>query len=125
MGGSRVARFKTGESWWLDRDQEYLLAQPEQQQRYQVDAWQELIQNYLQCKTQSVQNGFGEWKDYPSPRLEPLADVTISEILEHAIGLDKARWVTNRTKSHCSLPDSFGFRAVSRQSQQPAAMAIS
>ena len=43
-----VARYRKGECWWPDRDFERKYIVPEQEQRYEADAWQEPIAVFLQ-----------------------------------------------------------------------------
>jgi len=42
-----VVRYRRGEAWWPDRDFELKYAMPEQAERYEGDAWEEPIANFL------------------------------------------------------------------------------
>lgn len=39
-----------------------------------------------------MENGYGERNPYRRPRPEPLDDVSVAEIMEHALGMEKGRW---------------------------------
>ena len=84
-------RFKQGEVWWLDTAELNLLAQHEQDERYEPGVWDDIIL---------------EWADDPRRREDlfngitvPVAPwdgsepgkITIGDILIHAIGKDKDR----------------------------------
>ncbi len=43
-----VARFRAGETWWIDSAELSATAAEEQQQRYDEDAWQPLIADWVQ-----------------------------------------------------------------------------
>ena len=66
-----VARFKAGESWWLDREVEAFAAE-EQEQRRQGDPWEEPILDWLGRQTK--------------------AEHTVAEILQGAIGREVGDW---------------------------------
>lgn len=61
--------YREGVKWWVEPDERELF-RIEQDKRFQEDAWQEPIEDYLYNKTR----------------------VTIAELLEHALKLEKARW---------------------------------
>jgi predicted P-loop ATPase len=42
-----VVRFRGGEPWWIDSAELGLLATKEQQERYDEDAWQPLIEEWV------------------------------------------------------------------------------
>jgi predicted P-loop ATPase len=46
-----VARYRYGERWWPDKDFERTHIMPQQAARYEADAWEEDIANYLATKT--------------------------------------------------------------------------
>lgn len=49
--GEAVHRFRSGEQWWPDRDFEREHIQPEQDARYEVDAWEYAIEEYVRNRT--------------------------------------------------------------------------
>lgn len=64
-----VHRYKSGEVWWLNREQERL-AVAEQDARYRADAWEDLVAGYL------------EFRDATN----------IPTLLDKAIGMGKSEW---------------------------------
>ena len=90
-----VHRFREGAIWWIDDPAILAEARDEQDRRYQSDAWDDLIEHWLTYEIRTVSDGF---PDYGNSRTEsvqrpkPLADVSVGEILEEAIGLEPARW---------------------------------
>lgn len=64
-----VHRFKAGERWWVEVHERELFT-VEQDKRFQEDAWQEPIEDYLVGKKL----------------------VSTGELLEHALKIDKPRW---------------------------------
>jgi len=39
-----------------------------------------------------MQNGLGESNAYRRPRPSPLQDVSVAEVLQHALAIEKGRW---------------------------------
>lgn len=64
-----VHRFKAGERWWVEPHERELFV-VEQEKRFQEDAWRDAIEDYLVGKKM----------------------VTVSEVMEHALKIDRARW---------------------------------
>jgi predicted P-loop ATPase len=85
-------RFRRNEPWWLESQELDALAAEEQAERYQGDAWDEPIQVYLENEIEWLENGFGECKQFRRPRPTPLHDVSVAEVMERALGIEKARW---------------------------------
>ena len=85
-------RFRAGHPWWLQSRELETLAADQQADRYQGDAWEKPIRSYLENETRWLENDMGENRAYPRPRREPLDDVSVGEILEHALGIEKSRW---------------------------------
>jgi len=85
-------RFCRKEPWWLETQALDGLASDEQSERYQGDAWDDLIEAYLQNDIEWMQNGLGEHRAYPRPRPSPLQDVSVAEVLQHALAIEKGRW---------------------------------
>jgi predicted P-loop ATPase len=85
-------RFRGNEPWWLETQALDGLAAEEQAERYQGDAWDDLIESYLENDTEWMQNGLGESHAYRRPRPSPLQDVSVAEVLQHALAIEKGRW---------------------------------
>ena len=85
-------RFLRGEPWWLESRELDALAAEEQAERYQGDAWDEPIEAYLENEIEWLENGYGERKPFRRPRPTPLHDVSVAEVMERALGIEKARW---------------------------------
>ena len=47
-----VDLYHRGEPWWPDRDFELAHIAPQQEARYETDAWQDMIETYLARQTQ-------------------------------------------------------------------------
>jgi predicted P-loop ATPase len=86
-----VARFKAGETWWLDEEQERG-AQVEQEQRQEADPWEGRITHALEAGVQKrgFQRVCGGGPEWGIPPAAP--HVSVSEILEYAIGLPAGNW---------------------------------
>ena len=84
-------RFKEGEVWWLDTAELNLLAQQEQDQRYEPGVWDDIILEWADDprRREDLSNGI-TIPVAPWDGSEP-GKVTISDILIHAIGKDKDR----------------------------------
>lgn len=74
-----VHRFKAGAIWWLTDPELIGAAREEQDARREPDAWDEKINFWL-------------LNDSNFRRPNPIRDVSISQILEGAIGLEPGRW---------------------------------
>lgn len=74
-----VERFKAGAIWWLTDTELIGAAREEQDARREPDAWDEKITSWLLY-------------DGNIKRFEAIRDVSISEILQHAIVLEPGRW---------------------------------
>ena len=74
-----VDRFKAGAIWWLTDTDLIGEAREEQEARREPDAWDEKINFWL-------------LNDSSFRRPNPLRDVSVSEILQQAIGLEPGRW---------------------------------
>lgn len=90
-----VARYRDGAIWWLDEPELVASAKAEQEQRYQSDAWDALIERWLVYERRRVSHGYGnfdEWRDEEVERSSPLSDTSVGEILKGALAIDPARW---------------------------------
>src|SRR5262249_23462341 len=77
-----VCRFQAGESWWEMPSSTAI----EQENRYAPPAWCDPIEHYL-AYAPSPRDPGSELK-----RSRPLTEISISEILEHALLLPPAQW---------------------------------
>lgn len=85
-------RYRKGEPWWLETPELNACASEEQADRYHGDAWEEVIRDYLDNEIEWADYGCGAWRSHRSARPQPLTDVTVGEILEKALGIEKGRW---------------------------------
>jgi hypothetical protein len=82
-------RYKDNHVWWLDTDELNRLASEEQEARYEPGVWDEVILDWLESPRQR-----DEWNekgncDVPiEPFHSTLGEVTITDILVHAVGKD-------------------------------------
>ena len=102
-------RFRVGEPWWLETAELNALASEEQADRYQGDAWEEPIRAYLDNEIEWMDNGYGSRTPYRHPRVEALTDVTVGEILEKALGIEKGRWTQTDQNRVARCLVSMGF----------------
>jgi putative DNA primase/helicase len=90
-----VARYREGAIWWFEEPALITLAKAEQDQRYHADAWDARIDRWLVFERRRINHGYGsydDWRDEEVERAPPLTDVSVSEILESALGIEPARW---------------------------------
>ncbi len=89
------ARHGEGAVWWLEDEEDIREASAAQDERFQSDAWEDLIDRWLAVERKRVNYGYGfseDWREEDVPRETPLTDVSVSEILRDAIGLEPGRW---------------------------------
>jgi putative DNA primase/helicase len=101
-----VARHRAGAIWWLDDPELIALAKAEQDARYQSDAWDDRIERWLAVERKRVNRGYAgydDWREEEVPRAATLNDVSVSEILQQAIGIEPGRWVPDRSNARRSL----------------------
>jgi hypothetical protein len=119
-------RFRAGEPWWLDSRQLNAAATEEQDDRYQGDAWEDPIRQYLESEVHWSENGYGERKPYYVPRPEPLNDTSVAEVLEHALRIERGRWSqVGRPEPGRALPRQQGLQAAQGPSERRARVAVS
>jgi putative DNA primase/helicase len=90
-----VARYREGATWWLDDPTLIQAAGEAQQERFQADAWDAKIDRWLTHERSRVNYGsagFDDWREVETERTTPLTDVSVGEVLEHALGIEPARW---------------------------------
>jgi len=86
-----VHLLRTGEQWWLQRS-EVSLSQESQEARYAGDAWEQKVSDYLVDKDQ----------------------VTVGEVLQHAIGLEIGRWGQSEQNRVAKVLKRLGWRRTQR-----------
>mgnify|MGYP003335377230 CR=1 FL=1 len=90
-----VFRYGQGAIWWFDEPDLIALVEVEQEERYQADAWDPLIDRWLIFERRRVNRGYvgyDDWQDEEVERTAPLTDVSVGEILEHVLRLEPAKW---------------------------------
>jgi len=90
-----VARYRAGAPWWIEDRTLVAEASAAQEARYQGDAWDARIERWLISERKSVNVGVGHFEDWQErfvPRAKPLTDVSVSELLEQALGIEAAKW---------------------------------
>ena len=88
-------RYRQGAVWWLTDPALIEAARAEQDARYQSDAWDALIDRWLTVETRRVDRGYAgyeDWREVETERAAPLADVSVGDILQNAIGIEPGRW---------------------------------
>lgn len=83
-------RYRAGDSWWLQTRELEALAGEEQSARYQGDAWDNLICGYVEGGTNRAGNSYRD--QTVDCGNDGLSDVSIAEILQHALNIEKGRW---------------------------------
>ena len=87
-----VARFNNKERWWLDAETEKA-AEQEQYQRYQSGQWDNIIETWLANPEPSAQYGsLSDVIKIPGLWSSTTDEVTIDDILLHAIGKPRDKW---------------------------------
>jgi predicted P-loop ATPase len=84
--------YRQGHPWWLETQELEALATEQQADRYQGDAWDDMIQVYLEHDISWAENGYGERRAIRQPRSRPLTDVSVAELLQKALNIPEGRW---------------------------------
>ena len=90
-----MAWYANGVEWWIEDEETKRMAEEAQEERYQGDAWDGLIDRWLVYSKERVCRGhppYEEWYDEEVARPEPLTDVSVADILGQAIGIEPGRW---------------------------------
>jgi predicted P-loop ATPase len=103
-------RFRRGDPWWLETRELDELAAEQQAERYQGDAWEDIIAEWLEYDVQWSDNGFHERVRHTFPRSQPLNDVSVREVLEQAIGIERGRWTQSDQNRVVRCLTIMGFR---------------
>jgi predicted P-loop ATPase len=93
--GEAVARFHGGEHWWPDKDFEHEHIAPEQAERYEADAWEEAISNYVAT----------------------VSKVTISQVARDALNLDTPRIGTAEQRRIAAALEQLGWHRLPKDWQ--------
>src|SRR6185312_2751482 len=80
--------YRKGVPWWPNRDFEHLHIRPQQEARYEADAWEETIGAYLAVN----------------------AKVTIGQVAQHALGIDTGRVGTAEQRRIGAALERLGWR---------------
>lgn len=86
--------YRAGQSWWPNATFEREFIRPEQDDRYEEDAWQGIVADYLER------------------RLE----VTITDIAKQAIGIDASHIGTSEQRRIAAILDRLGWERGRRRS---------
>lgn len=90
-----VVRYREGAIWWLQDPALIAMAEEVQTERMQSDAWDGLIERWIGFQRRRVNRGYAgydDWQEEELRRSSPLADVSVGEILEQAIGVEPGHW---------------------------------
>ena len=115
-----VVRYREGAIWWLQDPALIAMADALQATRLQADAWDDLIEHWLAFERRRVNRGYvgyDDWQDEEVERVAPLTDVSVGEILEQAIGVERARWTKGdqmRVGAYLKAAKWERYRATSR-----------
>lgn len=85
-----VSLFRAGERWWPDADFESQHIRPQQDARYEADAWEQAVATYLDGKNR----------------------VTVMEVAVHGLGFEKARLGTADQRRIGAALDRVGWRSA-------------
>jgi predicted P-loop ATPase len=80
-------RYKAGEPWWLETPELEALATAEQEARYVIDEWFDIVADWIGKR----------------------ADVSIPEVLEHALGFGRQQWTEAMQKRVGRILTKLGF----------------
>jgi predicted P-loop ATPase len=90
-----VARYRKGEAWWPDKDFEQKWIMPEQAARYEADAWEENIGEFLAKATQ----------------------VTVGQIARDALNIETPRIGTADQRRIAAALEQFGWKRQPKDSR--------
>jgi predicted P-loop ATPase len=82
-----VHRYNASQPWWLETEELERLAAAEQQLRFKVDHWQEPIVDWLGNR----------------------GDVSVTEVLEHALGISREEWTQSAQNRVVTILTNLGF----------------
>jgi predicted P-loop ATPase len=90
-----VVRYRQGVRWWPDKDFEKRIIAPQQEARYESDAWEERISEHLKTVTK----------------------VTIGEIATRALSIDMARLGTAEQRRIAAILEHLGWKRLPKNWQ--------
>ncbi|MGY4499161.1 putative P-loop ATPase [Bradyrhizobium sp. GM24.11] len=90
-----VHLYRLGEAWWPDRAFEQQHIKPQQESRYEADAWQEMISTYLATQTK----------------------VTVGQVAKEALYIEAARIGTADQRRIAAIMDRLGWGRLPVDSQ--------
>jgi predicted P-loop ATPase len=88
-----VHQFRNGANWWLDTEELNREAEAQQAERYDGDAWDELIQEWVDKPEQRNDSSGHPILPFTSTR----DAVTVTDVLIHAIGKRQDQWTQQDT----------------------------
>jgi predicted P-loop ATPase len=97
-----VVRYHLGEHWWPDPDFEANLITPEQETRFEIDAWEDPIADFLRGKPNAV-------AEHPRGR------TTVFEIAKQALFFDAQRIGTHDQRRITDILQRLGWHRGKRQ----------
>jgi predicted P-loop ATPase len=83
-----VHRFRAGAAWWLDTRDLNRAAEEAQADRYEGDAWDELIAPWLQAPSERLDTSGHPFEPFTSTS----DSVTVADVLTHCIGKRRDQW---------------------------------
>jgi len=102
-----MIRFKCGELWW-DVPVGDQIEQAEQ--RRFGDAWEELIERYVHEEPRENQG-----EKYWMKRSEPLTELRVNDVLEHALDIPSGRWDRSSQMRVAKALQAIGWRRSKRE----------
>jgi predicted P-loop ATPase len=90
-----VIRFEEGHPWWPDKDFERKYIVPQQAERYESDAWEDLIAEYIGAQSR----------------------VTVGQIARHALFIEAPRLGTADQRRIASALEQLGWRRIPKDSK--------
>jgi predicted P-loop ATPase len=90
--GEAVHLYRSGTPWWPDKEFEHEHIEPQQAQRYESDAWEGLIGNYL----------------------ETVSKTTVTQVAREALGLEPARLGTAEQRRIAAVLDLLRWKRLDK-----------
>ncbi len=94
-------RWRAGEVWHIDTPELRALCEAEQEERLELDDWEEIIKRWFNDPTKFSRTELAVDKDTVFKGLRPFdgsRGVTTADVLEHAIGKLKGQWTNGDTQ---------------------------
>lgn len=103
-----VVLYQNGETWWPDKDFEQAHIAPHQEQRFEVDAWEEIIAQWINA-------GPLELKIHAAVDGHTVQRLLISEVARAALNFDKSRIGTMDQRRIAAVLGRLGWRQGKRE----------